>query len=319
MSYNATHLKDWDITDPEGSTESPNILDDAIKEIKKCVENSVCAEAVTYTTASPTGTVSDGLVLLDTTSNAVDYTLNEADEGPKIVIISWLQGSNTATISRNGSDTISGGTSSITFSEVGETYILMSDGDSDWTIVSVWNESIGASGAEVDLLDIRYVDTSSPYRRAMSAYDPEVLYSDPGGGLNWDVYFTTFNTTTYNSITGASVTTTHETSDTINLPIGNYHVSGFSLTTGKGARLFLADTSYSVKIIGSSINQASESYTKTLVIDGYLSVGAGGDSYHLMMDGWNGTPTYFGGDMSETSTYGKSSDVVFCALTITKI
>ena len=40
MAYTATAIGDWDSTKPAG-TETPSVLDDALREIKVCVENEI--------------------------------------------------------------------------------------------------------------------------------------------------------------------------------------------------------------------------------------------------------------------------------------
>lgn len=45
MAYGATAVADWDSTKPVGASEAVNILDDALREVKVCVENDIKTSA----------------------------------------------------------------------------------------------------------------------------------------------------------------------------------------------------------------------------------------------------------------------------------
>ena len=269
MSYDAYNLSYIEEALPDGSTESPNILDDALRETKRCIKRAGIHRYTSFTAASVQGYTYHGCVGLDTTSNDVTYTLHYVIGYPKLQIITWEAGSNTAKVSPYGSDTINGSASDITFTALGETYVLFSDGVSDWKIVSRYYTGIEA--VEDSVLVVSHTSASNTY--TPTSYT----------GAR---FFSLWNTVDKNSISGASISTDDETNDTINLPQGTYTISGWSLMATNAGTNAIEKTSpsYEARVVYGSTFKSTTGDTKdtrAFPITGFLTIDAGGESIRL--------------------------------------
>lgn len=77
MAYDNNHVPDWDNTTPDGSTAFPSSLDDAIREIKRCIETDLNPSVVNVTADYTCGSA-DGVLLVNPTIGDITVTLLSA-------------------------------------------------------------------------------------------------------------------------------------------------------------------------------------------------------------------------------------------------
>lgn len=309
MAYDALHVSDWDRDKPDGDTESPNILDDAIREIKNCVHRS-CSGARKNITTTTVGVTTDFFIEIDTTSEAIDYQLPRCERGPKIFVLTWSAGANAARMTLYGSDTIGGSATPLTLSVVGEVYVMINDGVDNWTVAARYYTGIEA--AEDSVLVVRQKQTTA--------------YHNPTGytGLR---FFSNFNTVEKNSISGSSVETTDEANDSIALPQGDYIINGWVLASARvvAPSIEKVDPSYEARVIFGGYTEYPslvftsnwDEFTKSHPINGFLTIDAGGETIRLTTY-YSGPGTYKGGYFKSSLLSGVS-DKTFATLSIKKI
>ena len=306
--YTANSISALTETTPDGSVEGVSTADDALREIKRAIRRMGICRMSTVTAAAPVGAVTDGVVKIDTTSNNVDYQLPAAST-VQFAVVKWDSGANTAKISPAGSDTIDGSASELTFSTLGEVWILHSDGTTKWSKITNWVDDPTAQVMSVR--QTKSAGVGNNYR-SHTEYDLD----DFGGSATHHYFINQLNTIEYNNITGASVENVIGTADTLRLPTGKYHLSGWSLCMAYAHRLMLT-TGSSIFKLGTYVQNTTYSdVTRPSHIDCVFDVASGPQDF-LLIHAYYQPGTYNGGII----IYTTFTDLVntFCEFTIRRI